>query len=57
MNDSCKILFALPVEIGINLVAADDARDEAAFVVGPRVAVLLLVDRLQDLVQELEGDP
>ena len=52
-------MLALPVEIGINLVAADDARDEAAFtfVVGPRVAVLLRVDRLQDFVQELEGDP
>ena len=43
----------LPVEFGVNLVAALDARDEAALEVGPRVAVLFLVDGFQDLVQEL----
>ena len=46
-----------PVEIGVNLVAADDARDEPLLIVGTQVPVLLLpVDRLQDLVQEPEGD-
>ena len=46
-----------PVEIGVNLVAANDAGDETLLVVGTQLPVLLLpVDRLQDLVEEPEGD-
>ena len=46
-----------PVEVGVNLVAADDAGDETLLVVGTQIPVLLLpVDRLQDLVEEPEGD-
>ena len=53
LNGSYKVMVDLPVEFGVNLVAALDARDEAALEVGPRVAVLFLVDGFQDLVQEL----